>query len=63
MIAQIVFNNVICARCKVKQNDIKAYTMAGAIRKATLQCKGLIQTKEGPVKTICAASFVRDMDD
>jgi hypothetical protein len=59
---QTTFNNVICARCKLKHNNVKAYTMAGAIRKATLLCTGILQTREGPTKTICAASFMRDVD-
>lgn len=63
MIEQTIYNNVICARCKIRYSGIKSYTMAGAIRKATLECKGIIQTKEGPTKTICAAAFVRELDE
>ncbi len=51
---QPVFNRVCCARCEKKHNNIRANTIGGAITKATLECDGIVQTKEGPKLTVCA---------
>lgn len=57
------FPNVICARCSVIHHNIVAKTMAGAIRKATLECKGIVHTKEGAKPTVCAQGYVREIKD
>lgn len=47
---------IFCARCGKHHNE-KANTIAGAIRKATLECDGIIQTGQGPKLTRCATGF------
>jgi hypothetical protein len=47
------FNNAFCARCR-KPHDVQAKTVSGAIKKATLECNGIIQTSGGPKLTACA---------
>jgi len=58
------FFNVMCARCGVKhmsgQKAIRAWTHAGAIKKATVQCDGIAHTDKGPTATMCATPETRD---
>lgn len=57
------FDNVPCARCKARYNNVQAKTIAGAIRKATTSCNGMIRGKEGATATICSQSFLRETKD
>lgn len=42
-----------CARCH-KHHNVTAVTLSGAIKKATIECNGIIQTAQGPKLTRCA---------
>lgn len=49
-----VFWNVRCAKCSLThKGSIKATTIAGAIRKATIECDGIVQTKDGAKGNQC----------
>ncbi len=51
-----------CARCN-KNHVQRATTIAGAIRKATLECNGVIQTSQGPKLTRCATGVSDSLVD
>lgn len=57
MDSQDLFYDVMCARCACRAGRVRAYTIAGAIRKSTVDCKGVVHKQGRPVATRC---FVGD---
>jgi hypothetical protein len=57
------FLNVWCARCGlVHSGEIKAKTIGVAIKRATVSCSGLRQTREGIKPTVCATNFTAPVE-
>jgi hypothetical protein len=55
------FINVACAKCGLSRPMIRAKTISGAIKRTTVECDGIVRSKDGIRYTDCHNGFVGEL--